>query len=200
MSGLSNHSALSLGNAYGSCIFNIAAILGISALIKPIIAKRMTVLVAGPALFIISALTYYLISDSNCSKLDSIILLGVFNSVNQTTNINYYETSKIDYKVTLTNNDLYTEDQLGEDYGFVSSLIKEIEANINYDVEVDSEETTFDYKYKSVPGSSVVEAVRNDFRKDVNKIFDGDVSIVSEEEMLSVNDFIGGEYPHCYFR
>lgn len=78
MSGLSNHSALSLGNAYGSCIFNIAAILGISALIKPIIAKRMTVLVAGPALFIISALTYYLISDSNCSKLDSIILLGVF--------------------------------------------------------------------------------------------------------------------------
>ena len=58
----------------------------------------------------------------------------------------------------------------------------------------------FDYKYKSVPGSSVIEAVRNDFRKDVNKIFDGDVSIVSEEEMFSVNDFIGGEYPHCYFR
>ena len=39
------------------------------------------------------------------------ILLGVFSSVNQTTNINYYETSRIDYKVTLTNNDLYTEDQ-----------------------------------------------------------------------------------------
>ena len=58
----------------------------------------------------------------------------------------------------------------------------------------------FDYKYKSVPGSSVIEAVRNDFKKDVNKIFDGDVSIVSEEEMLSVNDFIGGEYPHCYSR
>ena len=58
----------------------------------------------------------------------------------------------------------------------------------------------FDYKYKSVPGGSDIEAVRNDFRKDVNKIFGGDVSIVSEEEMLSVNDFIGGEYPHCNSR
>ena len=36
MSGMSNHSALSLGNAYGSCIFSIAAILGVTAIIKPI--------------------------------------------------------------------------------------------------------------------------------------------------------------------
>lgn len=75
------------------------------------------------------------------------VLLGVFSSVNQTTNINYYETSKIDYKVTLTNNDLYIEDQLGEDYGFVSSLIKDIDANIVYDVEVESQDATFDYSY-----------------------------------------------------
>ena len=25
-------------------------------------------------------------------------------------------------------------------------------------------------------------------------------AIISEEEMLGVNEFIGGEYPHCYFR
>lgn len=78
MSGMSDHSALSLGNAYGSCIFNIAGILGVTALIKPIIAKRMTALVAGPALFAISAVTYYLLFDGNCSKIDSSILLGAF--------------------------------------------------------------------------------------------------------------------------
>lgn len=76
------------------------------------------------------------------------ILLGVFSSINQTTNINYYETSEINYKVTLTNNDLFTEDQLGEDYGFVSSLIKDVKAEICYDVQVDSEEATFDYTYR----------------------------------------------------
>lgn len=78
MSGLSDHSALSLGNAYGSCIFNIAAILGVTAIIKPILAKRTTALVAGPVLFAISALTYCLLIDRTCSKIDSSILLGLF--------------------------------------------------------------------------------------------------------------------------
>ena len=35
LSGLAGHSNLSLGNAYGSNIFNIAAILGIAVLIRP---------------------------------------------------------------------------------------------------------------------------------------------------------------------
>ena len=35
LSAIGNHSNLSLGNAYGSCIFNIAAILGVAALIRP---------------------------------------------------------------------------------------------------------------------------------------------------------------------
>ena len=109
------------------------------------------------------------------------VLLGVFNSVNQTTNINYYETSKIDYKVTLTNNDLYTEDQLGEDYGFVSSLIKEIEADINYDVEVDSEETTFDYKYKIDANLVITDRTTN---KDIYKPV---YSLVEEKEGVASN-------------
>lgn len=78
MSGLSDHSALSLGNAYGSCIFNIAAILGVTAVIKPITAKRTTALVAGPVLFAVSALTYCLLIDRTCSKFDSSVLLGLF--------------------------------------------------------------------------------------------------------------------------
>lgn len=58
----------------------------------------------------------------------------------------------------------------------------------------------FDYQYKSIPSGSVIDIVRSDFRNDVNKIFNDVVTIISEEEMLGVNEFIGGEYPHCYFR
>lgn len=58
----------------------------------------------------------------------------------------------------------------------------------------------FDYQYKSIPSGSVIDIVRYDFRNDVNKIFNDEVTIISEEEMLGVNEFIGGEYPHCYFR
>lgn len=58
----------------------------------------------------------------------------------------------------------------------------------------------FDYQYKSIPSGSVIESVRSDFRNDVNKIFNGEVTIISEDEMFGVNEFIGSEYPHCYFR
>ncbi len=57
----------------------------------------------------------------------------------------------------------------------------------------------FDFKYKFIPSLETIEVLRDDFKKDVNKIFDN-VTIISEEEMLSVNKFIGGEYPHCYIR
>ena len=121
------------------------------------------------------------------------ILLGAFNSVNQTTNINYYETSKIDYKVTLTNNDLYTDDQLGEDYGFVSSLIKEIEANINYDVEVDSEETTFDYKYKIDANLVITDRTTNkDIYKPVYSLVEEKEGVASDK--LSIKENIKIDY------
>ena len=121
------------------------------------------------------------------------ILLGAFNSVNQTTNINYYETSKIDYKVTLTNNDLYTEDQLGEDYGFVSSLIKEIEADINYDVEVDSEETTFEYKYKIDANLVITDKTTNkDIYKPVYSLVEEKKGLASDK--LSIKENIKIDY------
>ena len=47
---------------------------------------------------------------------------------------------------------------------------------------------------------SVINTMREDFNFDVNKIFSGNVVIISEEEMMEVNNLIGGEYPHCYSR
>ena len=58
----------------------------------------------------------------------------------------------------------------------------------------------FDYQYEFIPKSSVIDTIRTDFKKDVNKIFKGNVTIISEQEMLEVNELIGGEYPHCYAR
>lgn len=57
----------------------------------------------------------------------------------------------------------------------------------------------FDYKYDFIPNSGIISDVREDFRKNINSIFDN-VTIISEEEMLEVNKFVGGEYPHCYSR
>lgn len=54
----------------------------------------------------------------------------------------------------------------------------------------------FNYKYSCVPNDSVIDELRNDFNKTVNKIFDK-VTIVSEEDMLNINNIMKAWYPHC---
>lgn len=58
----------------------------------------------------------------------------------------------------------------------------------------------FDFKYDKVPSNSVIEEVRRSFKEQVNGVFNGKATIISEDEMNGVNSLIGGEYPHCIFR
>ena len=78
MSGLSGHANLSLGNAYGSCIFNIAMILGIATLIFPLVVKPSVSYVAGPGLAAISLFSMWVLKDGICSRMEAWALLGAF--------------------------------------------------------------------------------------------------------------------------
>ena len=78
MSGLSGHANLSLGNAYGSCIFNIAMILGIATLIFPLVVKPSVSFVAGPGLAAVSLFSMWILKDGICSRTEAWILLGAF--------------------------------------------------------------------------------------------------------------------------
>ena len=53
----------------------------------------------------------------------------------------------------------------------------------------------FKFKYDFKPSDDVIREVRDDFRREVSNIFDK-VVIISEEDMMRVNDLIGGGYPH----
>ena len=78
LSGISGHSNLSLGNAYGSCIFNVMGILGVAALIKPIAVKPRLALLDAPALTAISLSMYFFLSDGGLSRVDALCLLAMF--------------------------------------------------------------------------------------------------------------------------
>ncbi len=78
MSGLSDHANLSLGNAYGSCVFNIAAILGVASLIRPLRVKPETARYAAPVLALLALLSLALLADRVCSRIDALALLGLF--------------------------------------------------------------------------------------------------------------------------
>ncbi len=78
MSGLSDHANLSLGNAYGSCVFNIAAILGIASLIRPLRVKPETARYASPVLALLALVSLFMLADGVCSRIDALVLLALF--------------------------------------------------------------------------------------------------------------------------
>lgn len=78
LSGLSGHANLSLGNAYGSDIFNIACILGISALIYPMRARPTVSIVAGLGLTAITAFSVWILKDGICGRNEALSLLAAF--------------------------------------------------------------------------------------------------------------------------
>ena len=80
MAGVSGRANLSLGNAYGSCVFNIAAILGVAAVIFPLTVRRRSVLVAGPALAAIGLLSMWFLMDGSASRYEAVWLILVFAS------------------------------------------------------------------------------------------------------------------------
>lgn len=78
MSGISGHSNLSLGNAYGSCVFNIAVILGIAALIRPLAVRPSVSFVAGLGLAFISLFSLVILGNGTCSRTEASVLLVAF--------------------------------------------------------------------------------------------------------------------------
>lgn len=79
LSGMTGHSNLSLGNAYGSNIFNIAAILGIAAIIHPIVVRPVVIFAAVPMLTIASfASCMFVCLGDGFSRMDGVLCLVLF--------------------------------------------------------------------------------------------------------------------------
>ena len=72
------HPGLSLGNAYGSCIFNIAGLLGVAALMRPLSVKASINGFAVPLLALITTLSWFLLKDGVFCRGDGVALLSAF--------------------------------------------------------------------------------------------------------------------------
>jgi len=72
---------IALGNAYGSNITNIALILGLTALIRPIAVHSQVLRKELPILTIVTALTAWQIWDGDITRFDAVVLLAVFGGL-----------------------------------------------------------------------------------------------------------------------
>lgn len=78
LAALKNSPGIAIGNAYGSNIANIGLILGITALINPIMFHSNILRKELPILTIVTGLSILLLTDLQISLIDGIILLLLF--------------------------------------------------------------------------------------------------------------------------
>ncbi|MBS0001748.1 MAG: calcium/sodium antiporter [Thioalkalivibrio sp.] len=78
LASLQGNPGIALGNAYGSNIANIALILGLTALISPIVVHSQILRKELPVLTAVSVLAVAQLWDGHLSRLDAVVLLGVF--------------------------------------------------------------------------------------------------------------------------
>ena len=78
LASIDGNAGIALGNAYGSNICNIALILGVSALINPIMVHSTVLRKELPILTLVTILTVVLLSDLDLSRLDAVVWLLVF--------------------------------------------------------------------------------------------------------------------------
>jgi cation:H+ antiporter len=77
LAALEGNPSLALGNAYGSNISNIALILGVVAVMSPILVNSAILKKELPILTLITLLSGYQLIDGHISRLDAWVLIGV---------------------------------------------------------------------------------------------------------------------------
>ncbi|EEH69111.1 calcium/sodium antiporter [Acinetobacter haemolyticus] len=75
MAAIDGNPGLALGNAYGSNIANIALILGVTALIHPIMVQSAVVRKELPILLLVTAICILQIFDEMLSRIDAVLML-----------------------------------------------------------------------------------------------------------------------------
>lgn len=81
LASINGNAGIALGNAYGSNIANIALILGVTALISPIMVHSTVLRKELPILTLVTLLAIGLIADLDLSRLDAVVLLLVFGGL-----------------------------------------------------------------------------------------------------------------------
>ena len=82
------------------------------------------------------------------ATLVTLVFAAIFLSLNRNTFIEYTEKGDVDYNVFLMDNDIFTEDSLGEENMYVASLIESVRAKFTYELKME-QAATYSYSYSA---------------------------------------------------
>lgn len=102
--------------------------------------------------------------------------------------VSYDETSKIDYKVFLKENEFFKDNYLGTDKQYIASLIDYIKANFNYQLSLEEKDVEYKYSYRIEADVLVKERGTNNPLYNTNTIL-----LTEKEKITSLNEVIINE-------
>jgi len=129
-----------------------------------------------------------------------VLILGIYLLIQtfeepEVTNVQFTESSNMDYKVYLKENDFFKQDYIGKDNQYIASLIDYIEADFNYQLKAQQKNESYKYTYRIEAETNLTDAETN------NSIFNEKEVLVKEKEysantssILSVKEKVTIDY------
>lgn len=106
----------------------------------------------------------------------SFSLFIAYSAKNKNVYVNYDESSDINYKVYLKDNEFFEDNYLGNDKQYIASLIDYISADFKYNLSFDSDDVEYKYEYR-------IDANVNVYDKETKKVlFNKTTNLVKPQE------------------
>ena len=125
----------------------------------------------------------------------ALMLIGLYRVFNKEHYINYTETADLNYSVNLVENEFYENNYLKEGTDVIASLIKDIDVEFKYNLELD-EEIEYIYSYKILAEIEVKEKSKTNLLYETEEIIkkqqqEGKTKkvIISEKINLDYNEY-----------
>ena len=125
----------------------------------------------------------------------ALMLIGLYRVFNKEDHINYTETADLNYSVNLVENEFYENNYLKEGTDVIASLIKDIDVEFKYNLELD-EEIEYIYSYKILAEIEVKEKSKTNLLYETEEIIkkqqqEGKTKkvIISEKINLDYNEY-----------
>ena len=109
--------------------------------------------------------------------------------------VSYNETSKVDYKVYLKDNDFFDEKYLGLGNKYIASLINYIDANFKYEISMKEKNVDYKYSYRIEALVNVSESKSNEplYQKST-ELLKVDEKSASSKQNVSINEHLNINY------
>lgn len=109
----------------------------------------------------------------------SVSFFILFLNKNKDYYVTYNESSNIDYKVHLKENDFFENSYLGTNKQYIASLIDHIETEFKYNLSLQENDISYKYKYRIVANVDVLQKTTN------NSLFSKAELLIPEKEYVS---------------